>query len=82
MAAAHQAAVSMPGLPGANLHSIYEDRQGTLWFALAGYGLLRLSEDKLTRYTVADGLASNDVNRIYQDREGTLWVGTAGGSVV
>ncbi|HZS45205.1 MAG TPA: two-component regulator propeller domain-containing protein, partial [Blastocatellia bacterium] len=63
------------------LISLLEDNQGTVWLGISGDsgGLYRVAGDKLLRYGVADGLASNDVHDIIQDREGAIWVATAQG---
>lgn len=70
---------AVPGVPRVVVVKFYEDRRGDLWLGLAGQGLLRLSGERLTRYTTADGLAGNDVQTVYEDREGSLWVGTMTG---
>ena len=69
--------------PSATMHGVYsmlESRDGTMWFATIGDGLLRYNRNDgtLTRYknNPADGesLASNNVLSLYEDREGELWV--------
>src|SRR6185295_17335561 len=71
--------VAVPGVPKVTAYRFYEDRQGVLWIAIDGYGLLRISGGRLSRLTVADGLAGNAVYALFEDREGSLWVGTSGG---
>ena len=62
--------------------SIYEDRNGYIWFATDG-GLNRMDPKtgKFTVYTKTQGLASDLVVSIYEDRQGTMWIGTDGGGL-
>ena len=69
--------VSFP-LPGARdrtVRAIYTDRDGSLWVGTMS-GLYGLRNDKLLRFTQANGLASNQIISILEDREGSLWLGT------
>jgi ligand-binding sensor domain-containing protein len=58
-----------------------EDRDGTLWFATLGNGLLRFDRKKrrFIRYrhdpTNPDSLGQDDVAALFQDREGNIWAG-------
>src|SRR5271157_1762244 len=67
------------GLIRGQVSAMCTDRQGNLWVATDGAGLLRLTADKWSSFTVPDGLTDNSVLSIYEDREGSLWVGTANG---
>lgn len=53
--------------------ALMEDRQGQLWIGTDGVGALRFDGTAYTRYTHADGLASNDVTAIVEDRAGKIW---------
>jgi ligand-binding sensor domain-containing protein/signal transduction histidine kinase len=77
------------GLPEEPARSFYQDREGHLWLA-TNAGLARLSygnddtrydaarpNERVRRYTTAEGLSSNTISSIYEDVEGSLWVGTA-----
>ncbi|ANI90366.1 hypothetical protein A9P82_14350 [Arachidicoccus ginsenosidimutans] len=56
-----------------------EDHYGNYWIATE-QGLIRITPaGKLTRFTDADGLASNKIICLYQDRENNLWAGTTKG---
>lgn len=58
---------------------VHEDRQGRVWFGVAGRGLTCLDGNSSTHYTVADGLGSDAVKAIAEDADGTLWFGTTDG---
>ncbi|OGG46881.1 MAG: hypothetical protein A3F84_28385 [Candidatus Handelsmanbacteria bacterium RIFCSPLOWO2_12_FULL_64_10] len=60
------------GLASAYVRSIFQDREGRLWFATVG-GVSRYDGRSFTTLTVKDGLAHNHVWFIFQDREGGLW---------
>jgi len=58
-----------------------EDRDGTLWFATLGNGLLKFDRkgQKFIRYrhdpTNPDSLGEDNVATLFQDREGNIWAG-------
>ncbi len=62
-------------LPKALIWSIHEDRAGNFWIATYG-GLVKISAQQVTVFTVANGLPSDRVVCVYEDREGSLWIGT------
>lgn len=59
-----------------------EDRNGTLWLATHGAGLLKFDREhqRLIRYRNYLGdpnsLPQNDVENLFADREGSVWAGT------
>jgi len=57
-------------------------RDGAVFAATAGGGLLRIDGEKVTRFTIRDGLPSDRIWTIADDGEGGLWVATHGGGVV
>jgi len=61
------------------LYAIVEDRNGNLWIGTAYQGLLRLQGNRVSAFTMADGLSENRVLSVFEDREGSLWVGTSRG---
>jgi DNA-binding NtrC family response regulator len=69
------------GLADNIVHSIWEDREGVLWFGTWGGGVSRYDGTRFTALTTEDGLADNRVSSIVEDREGMLWFGTYGGGV-
>jgi len=67
------------GLTDATVTDILQDRQGNLWFATAGGGVVRYDGEHMTAYTAADGLGSDVVSELWQSNEDVLWIGTQGG---
>ena len=61
--------------------AMLEDRDGTLWFATLGNGLLKLDRKtmKFIRYrhdpANPESLGQDDVAALFQDREGNIWAG-------
>jgi ligand-binding sensor domain-containing protein/signal transduction histidine kinase len=51
-------------------------RDGSLWIGSWGNGLFRWQLGRLTRYSTADGLASNIVQLLFEDSQGGIWVGS------
>jgi ligand-binding sensor domain-containing protein len=69
------------GVPEGGIRAIYEDAEGRLWLASGrgGLGLIQNPQaDRLdiTRYTTADGLASDEIQAITADRWGRVYAGT------
>ena len=67
------------GLAHNRVMSIFQDREGHLWFGTQFGGVSRYDGREFTRLTTEDGLAHNRVMSIFQDREGYLWFGTSNG---
>ena len=68
-------AFNIPALQRA-VYDIFEDADGSLWFATTG-GLVVVKPDGSHQLiTVKDGLISNIVNLIFQDKEKNIWFGT------
>ena len=73
-----------PPAPTSQPRTLYEDSKGRIWIGLRFGGLLRIDDPaapdpRVTRYTAADGLASDTVWSIAEDRSGGIWVGTGRG---
>jgi sensor histidine kinase YesM len=69
------------GLPNENIETIYEDREGNVWFGTDGSGTFRYTSDEFITYTTSSGLSSNYVMTIIQDAEKRVWLGTYGGGI-
>ena len=54
--------------------AIHEDSDGGLWFGTRNNGLFRWRQQKLTHYTMAQGLASNSIYQILEDKQGSFWM--------
>jgi diguanylate cyclase (GGDEF)-like protein len=62
------------------VHSVYEDRQQSLWLGLAGRGLAQWRGYRQWEYyTVESGLGSDIVFEILPEGDGALWVATQAG---
>jgi len=67
-----------------NTSSLYEDRNGAIWFSDFGKGITRLDPvtGKTKVYTTENGLPVNEVYCITGDESGNIWIGTNKGGVV
>jgi signal transduction histidine kinase/ligand-binding sensor domain-containing protein len=68
-------------------NQLYEDQQGRLWIGTHlnpnGDGeLWALKDERMTRYSVRDGLPHAFVTSFCEDHEGAMWFGTNGAGLV
>ena len=68
----------LDGLKDNYINSIYQDREGFLWFGTSDSGVSRYDGEKFVNFTTDEGLASNSIRAIYEDKTGHLWFGTWG----
>jgi signal transduction histidine kinase/ligand-binding sensor domain-containing protein len=68
------------GLVSSNIHSIYQDRRGFLWFG-TNDGLSRFDGYRFVNYGKRDGLPNTDINSVVEDRQGRIWIATNGGGI-
>ena len=68
----------LDGLKDNFIESIYQDRDGFLWFGTLSGGVSRYDGEKFTNFTVDDGLASDSIRAIHEDNAGYLWFSTWG----
>ncbi len=61
------------------VHRLLAARDGSLWIATFGSGLVRMTEGRFQVWKTEQGLASNQVLAIAEDEAGTLWVATTQG---
>jgi len=54
--------------------AIHEDSEGGLWFGTRTGGLYRWRSGAMTRYTVAQGLASNGIYELLEDGKNNFWI--------
>jgi diguanylate cyclase (GGDEF)-like protein/PAS domain S-box-containing protein len=63
------------------VHALHQDHDGNVWVGTE-HGVFRFdAKDAVTRYTMADGLASDQIFAIAEDAQRGLWFGTRGGGV-
>jgi ligand-binding sensor domain-containing protein len=67
------------GLAGQKVRSLFQDKDGILWFGSEYDGIARGEVGKWTVYTQKSGLSNNEVKVIRQDVDGNLWLGTRNG---
>jgi len=68
---------------GSSVGAILEDRHGHFWFGTHGKGVIRWNAGQpssaalstLSRFSMADGLASDSAWVFYEDAEGAIWIG-------
>ena len=66
------------GLRAAMTSAVLEDREGSLWIATVGAGMVRwLGYGEWEAWTKAQGLPSDLIWSIRGDRKGAVWVGTS-----
>jgi ligand-binding sensor domain-containing protein len=65
----------------ASIMSISDDHNGNIWIGTFETGIWRYDGEKVTNYTVKDGLPSDAIMAIYKDKKNELWFGTQGGGV-
>ena len=67
---------TIDGIDLSNISSVFEDREGILWVAVEGAGLLRLRRKRIQTFTTQEGLETNAIMCGMEDREGNVWIGT------
>jgi diguanylate cyclase (GGDEF)-like protein len=71
-----------PELLGSDrIREIYAAPGGVLYVATAGGGLLRIDGERVTRFTMRDGLPADRLWEIEDDGAGGLWISTFGAGV-
>ncbi len=69
-------------LPSAEVHKVYQDRLGYMWFAVYSSGIVRYNGVDLEIYALEDGLTDLTVWDMIEGPAGRLWVSSNGGIVV
>lgn len=67
------------GLAGEKVRSIFQDRNGALWFGSEYDGVAILHRGRWTYLGSEDGLSHPEVKTFLQDDQGNLWLGTRDG---
>jgi len=58
---------------------IFEDSKGNYWFGSHNEGVALFDGEKLTYFTIDDGLSDNQVRTIQEHKDGSIWFGTGKG---
>ncbi|WP_340104243.1 sensor histidine kinase [Rhodohalobacter sp. 8-1] len=69
-------------LPSAEVHYVYQDTIGYVWFAIYSSGLVRYNGTSMDVYGVEDGLRDLTVWEVTEDSKGRLWATSNAGLVV
>ena len=64
-----------------DVRCLTEASDGTIWFGMAGGGLGRWRDGKVTQFRKADGLPGDYVWSLFADSNGDVWIGTFGGGL-
>jgi len=62
-----------------NAQRLLHDRDGGLWIATWGQGLMHVHQGRTDVFAKVDGLSDDNVSDLFEDREGNIWVATANG---
>ena len=68
------------GLTDESVLSLYEDREGSIWFGTPG-SLEQFSDTTATTFTVKEGLPANQTEMVRQTRDGSVFVFCPGGGL-
>lgn len=69
-------------IPSAEVHKVYQDRLGYMWFVVYSSGLVRYNGVSYEIYGLEDGLSDLTVWDLLEDSYGRLWVSSNAGIVV
>jgi ligand-binding sensor domain-containing protein len=67
------------GLAGDKVRSLFQVRNGSIWFGSEYDGLAILKDGRFQVFSAKDGLSHPEVKCFAQDMEGNLWIGTRDG---
>lgn len=67
------------GLSQAQILSVFQDDEGTMWFGTSGGGITKYDGNSYEYITDKDGLADNVVYCIVKDKKGRILIGTNNG---
>ena len=70
---------TLPGIRRLRPNHLLRDRDGGLWIATLGEGLLHVHQGRTDVFAQSDGLSSDRGLRLFEDREGSIWVATTDG---
>jgi len=70
---------NVPLFTGDIVYGVIEDRQGTIWTATRGDGVIRFKKGKFDSLKKEDGLLCNQISCLMESTDGLIWVGTRNG---
>ena len=66
----------IPFLSTDAFYRVYEDKNGTLWFASRGNGIVRFSNNKFEQHLPLNPLIPKSLRTMLIEDDGTMWVGS------
>ena len=60
-------------------YRLLRDRDGGLWIATFGHGLIHVHQGRTDVFSRADGLSGDVIFSVFEDREGNVWAATTEG---
>ncbi|OIQ25833.1 MAG: hypothetical protein BM555_06585 [Crocinitomix sp. MedPE-SWsnd] len=61
------------GLTGSQIFALHEDKNGNIWIASNGEGILKYNGTDFTLFGPKQGFPAKDVAEIFEDSEGNIW---------
>src|SRR5215469_11116248 len=71
-----------PAMTDDNIRALSVGRDGSLWIATDGGGVLQYQDGRFRSFGPNDGLASEFVGAVLEDQKGQVWAGTNRGLYV
>ncbi|HUL11770.1 MAG TPA: two-component regulator propeller domain-containing protein, partial [Methylococcaceae bacterium] len=68
-----------PAAASAAAYRLLRDRDGGLWIATYGHGLIHVHQGRTDVFSRTDGLSSDAILSVFEDREGNIWAATTEG---
>jgi signal transduction histidine kinase/DNA-binding response OmpR family regulator/ligand-binding sensor domain-containing protein len=68
--------VSDQEIPERPVLSFLETRNGEIWYATNGAGVVRNKNNSKTRFNTENGLSSDNIRALYEDDNGYIWAGS------
>jgi signal transduction histidine kinase/ligand-binding sensor domain-containing protein len=70
----------LPGTSGeVDARGFLRDRDGGLWIAILGRGVVHVHQGRTDTFAQTDGLSGDSVLALFEDHEGNIWVSTSDG---
>jgi ligand-binding sensor domain-containing protein/two-component sensor histidine kinase len=68
-----------PELKHSWITALCTSKDGSLWIACDGLGVLRLRHGAISRFAETNGLPNNQTRCLLETRDGSIWIGSEGG---
>jgi len=71
--------LQVPELKQGWITALCGSRDGGLWIACDGHGVIRIQDGEVSRFTETNGLTSNLIRCLLETRDGSVWIGGEAG---